>query len=66
MSHDGFVWPAWQRPLDAVGVDALLDVWNPWRKQTWALLDVHAAWQSIRYRRRGSADNTRGIGAEML
>ena len=61
-----FVWPAWQHPLDAAGVDALLDVWNPWRKQTWALLNVHAAWQSVRYRRRGSADNTRGIGAEML
>ena len=60
------VWPAWQQPLDAAGIDALLDGWNPWRKQTWAALGVHAAWQSVRYQRRGSADNTRAIGAEML
>ena len=61
-----FVWPAWQPSLDAVAVDALLDGWNPWRKQTWARFGVHAAWQSVRYQRRGSADNTRAIGAEML
>ena len=60
------VWPAWQQPLDAAGVDALLDGWNPWRKQTWASFGVHAAWRSVRYRRRGSADNTRAIGARML
>ena len=61
-----FVWPAWQQPLDTAGVDALLDGWNPWRKQTWAPLGVHAVWKSIQYQRRGSADNTRAIGAEML
>ena len=61
-----FVWPAWQQPLDTAGVDALLDHWNPWRKQTWASLGIHAAWRSVRYQRRGSADNTRAIGAEML
>ena len=32
------VWPAWRQPLDAAGVDALLDGWNPWHKQTWAAL----------------------------
>ena len=61
-----FLWPAWQQPLDTAGVDALLDVWNPWRTQTWASLGVHAGWQSVRYRRRGSADNTRAIGAKRL
>lgn len=61
-----FVWPAWQQPLDTAGVDALLDHWNPWRRQTWASLGLHAAWQSVRYRRRGSADNTRAIGAQTL
>ena len=61
-----FVWPAWQQPLDTAGIDALLDGWNPWRKQTWARLGVHAAWQSVPYQRRGSADNTRAIGAERL
>ena len=60
------VWPAWRQPLDAAGVDALLDGWNPWRKQTWSALGVHAAWRSVRYRCRGSADSTRAIGAEVL
>ena len=61
-----FVWPAWQPPLDAAGIDALLDSWNPWRRQTWSTLGVHAAWRSVRYKRRGPADNTRAIGAESL
>jgi len=61
-----FVWPAWQQPLDTAGIDALLDQWNPWRKQTWAPLGIHAAWQSVRYQRRGQADNTRAIGARIL
>ena len=60
------VWPAWQQPLDDAGIDALLDVWNPWRKHTWASLGVHAAWWSVRYQRRASADNTRAIGSEQL
>lgn len=61
-----FVWPAWSQPLDAAGVDALLDVWKPWRRNSWASLGVHAAWQSVRYERRGSADNTRAIGSRSL
>lgn len=61
-----FVWPAWSQPLDAAGVDALLDVWNPWCRNSWASLGVHAGWQSVRYVRRGSADNTRAIGARSL
>ena len=62
-----FIWPAWQPPLDTAGIDALLDAWNPFRrKQAWAVLGVHAAWTSVRYQRRGSADNTRAIGAEKL
>lgn len=61
-----FVWPAWQQPLTTVGIDALLDVWNPERKQTWNRLGIHAAWRSVRYQRRSSADTTRAFGAEML
>ena len=61
-----FVWPAWQQPLDAAGVDALLDGWDPWRRQTWARLGIHAAWRSVKYRRRGDADVTKAIGAELL
>lgn len=61
-----FVWPAWERPLDDAGVDALLDCWNPWRRQTWMRLGIHAAWRSVRYKRRGDADVTKAIGAELL
>ena len=61
-----FLWPAWRQPLDSRGIDALLDVWNPWRQGTWTHLGIHAAWQSVVYQRRGSADNTRAIGAERL
>ena len=61
-----FVWPAWRQPLDPAGIDALLDVWNPWRRQTWDALGIHAGWRSVEYRSRGSSDPTRGIGSEML
>ena len=61
-----FLWPAWEQPLDVAGIDALLDSWNPWRKQTWAHVGVHAAWKSVRYLHRATADTTRAIGAEML
>ena len=27
-----FMWPAWSRPLDCAGIDALLDAWKPDRK----------------------------------
>ena len=61
-----FVWPAWRQPLDTAGIDALLDVWNPWREEAWVSLGVHAGWRSVEYRSRGSSDPTRGIGSEML
>ena len=61
-----FVWPAWRQPLDDAGVDALLDVWNPWHKRSWRLMGIHAAWRSVSYERRAKSDVTRGYGAEML
>ena len=62
-----FVWPAWQQPLDAAGVDTLLDAWNPFRsKQSWALLGVHAAWRSVEFKARAELDATRAIGSESL
>ena len=61
-----FVWPAWQQPLDATGVDALLDAWNPWRRQAWPVLGVHAAWRTVRYDSRAQNDPTRAFGAEGL
>ena len=61
-----FAWPAWQQPLDAAGVDALLDIWDPGRKLTWARVGIHAAWQGVQYRPRGQADSTRGVGAQRL
>ena len=61
-----FIWPAWEQPLDAWGIDALLDIWNPWRRATWRSVGVHAGWHSVRYERRATADATRAIGAESL
>ncbi len=61
-----FLWPAWEQPLDAWGIDALLDIWNPWRRAAWRSAGVHAGWRSVRYQRRATADPTRAIGAESL
>ena len=61
-----FVWPAWQPPLDTAGIDALLDLWSPWRRHAWGPLGVHAGWRSIRYQPRARADTTRAITAQTL
>ena len=61
-----FHWPAWRQPLDSDGVDALMDLWNPGCKGTWARVGVHAAWRSVQFQRTGSSDVTRGFGAERL
>ena len=63
-----FVWPAWREPLDTNGIDALLDLWNPWRKKTWEALGIHAGWRSVEYEKssKESKDVTKGIGSEML
>lgn len=60
-----FMWPAWMDALDHAGVDALLDVWKP-DKRFWPRIGVHAAWQSVRFQPRASADATRAFGAELL
>ena len=66
-SSRGFKWPAWRQPLDSAGIDALLDVWDPdGKKGAWERVGVHAAWQSVRFDPRGSADTTRAFGAERL
>ena len=61
-----FHWPAWSQPLDSDGIDALLDAWSPERRGGWARVGVHAAWQSVQFERRSSADSTRAIGAARL
>lgn len=61
-----FHWPAWSQPLDDDGIDALLDLWSPERRDGWARLGVHAAWRSVQFERRSSADSTRAIGAVRL
>lgn len=61
-----FVWPAWAQALDAWGIDALLDLWAPWRRGTWRAAGVHAGWRSVRYEGRAMADPTRAIGTERL
>lgn len=60
-----FVWPVWTDALDHAGVDALLDVWKP-DKRFWPRIGVHAAWQSVRFLPRATADTTRAFGAERL
>ena len=61
-----FTWPAWGSPLDQAGIDALLDVWKPQERVLWSRLGVHAAWQSVRFTPRATADTTRGFGSERL
>ncbi|MDE0529194.1 MAG: hypothetical protein OXH85_10975 [Truepera sp.] len=66
-----FMWPAWCQSLDFAGIDALMDVWEPdvrepRRKEAWSRTGVHAAWKSVQFERRGSADTTRAFGAEQL
>ena len=61
-----FHWPAWGLPLDGDAIDALMDAWDPDRKDRWARFGVHAGWRSLRFQPRGSSDTTRGIGAERL
>lgn len=60
-----FMWPVWTDALDHAGVDALLDVWKP-DKRFWPRIGVHAAWQSVRFLPRATADTTRAFGAERL
>ena len=61
-----FLWPAWCQPLDSAGIDALLDAWTPHSRGLWPQTGVHAAWQTVRFRPRGSADTTRAFGALRL
>lgn len=64
-----FAWPAWRRPLDSAGIDALLDAWRPNglnRKTGWGLLGIHAAWRSVAYKAQSSSDATKAYGSERL
>ena len=61
-----FHWPAWGQPLDADGIDALMDLWNPTRRSQWPLVGVHAAWRTVAFRPQERADTTRALGAERL
>lgn len=80
--RSGFKWPAWNTPLDADAIDALLDEWHSsWRlhkvrnkdkyewkpdRAVWSRLGVHAAWESTRYMPDGSAESNRGYGSRPL
>ena len=63
-------WPAWTKPLDLSGADALLDVWSSLyqrRAQGWRIqadlsrLGIHAAWETRSYHQRATADTTVGF-----
>lgn len=61
-----FRWPAWEQPLDRLGTDALLDAWRPEDKASWPSVGVHAGWETLRFRPRGTSDNTRAFGSHRL
>lgn len=61
-----FFWPAWSPRLDRDGIDALLDLWQPTRPDTWGRVGVHTGWRTVQYERKATADTTRGFGAELL
>ena len=58
------IWPAWSPRLTRWGIDALLDAWRPVSRGSWPRFGVHAAWASVEYSPRATADTTRGIGSE--
>lgn len=60
-----FHWPAWHHPLDAAGIDALLDVWQPETPEQWPLVGVHAAWRTVAFQPHG-VDKTRAFASERL
>lgn len=61
-----FYWPAWGQALDSSGIDALLDAWNPEKRNTWTRVGVHAGWCAVPFQRTGLLDATRAYGAERL
>lgn len=61
-----FRWPAWEQPLDRLGIDALLDAWRPEHEPSWPSVGVHAAWGALRFRPRGTSDKTRAFGSRRL
>ena len=61
-----FLWPAWNQPLDFDGIDALLDIWQWSDRSRWGSVGIHAGWRTVRYRKRGAGDTTRGFGSERL
>ncbi len=66
MASRCFCWPAWRQRLDRDGIDALLDVWKPRKGTATSRLGIHAAWRSVGYQPRASADSTRAYGSERL
>ena len=61
-----FHWPMWSQRLNADGIDALLDAWDPAKKGKWNLLGVHAGWKSAAYKTSSTSDPTRAYGAERI
>lgn len=61
-----FTWPVWLGPLDYAAIDALLDLWRANRIHEWPRFGIHGAWRSVSYAPKGTADTTRGFGAERI
>ena len=65
-AQGSFCWPAWSPSLGSDGIDALLDCWNPERKDRWPQVGVHAAWRTVAFQRTGTSDTTRAFGSARL
>ena len=61
-----FRWPSWTQPLDAWGIDALLDSWIPEKPRSWECLGVHSGWQTVSFQSHGSSDPTKAFASEAL
>ena len=72
-SAQQMTWPAWEHPLDLLGVDALLDLWAEMirnlvqrklvSRTERSLIGIHAAWQTVSYEERGTSDTTVGLAS---
>ena len=61
-----FRWPTWSQPLNADGIDALMDMWDPMNRVTSESCGVRSCWEIVPYRPKSPSDATRGFGSRQL
>lgn len=60
-----FRWPAWRPVLDAMAIDAFLDIYWSTTRPT-SSLGVIAEWEMVPYNSLGSQDSNRGFGSRQM